>query len=188
MIAAATGAMLLGLSGCNKSKGAGAGTAALGADKTLGGLVVKAPTAWTESPPSSSMRLGQWTIGSGESAAELVVYHFGAAGAGSAEANLDRWFGQFEQADGTSSREAAKVENKTIAGMPVTRAEVSGRYVAEVRPGAGERHDQADWAMLGAIVDSGQGAYYFKLVGPKATVHEARAAFDAMLDSMKKAP
>jgi hypothetical protein len=133
------------------------------------------------------MRRAQWAVGAAPSAAELVAYHFGATGAGSVEANLARWFGQFEQPDGRPSKDAARVEQRTIAGLQVTRVEVSGRYVAEVRPGAQERHDQADAAMLAAIIQAADGAYYLKMVGPRATVEAARAGFDAMLASIAPA-
>jgi hypothetical protein len=37
-------------------------------------------------------------------------------------------------------------------------------------PGGGDPIDKADQALIGAIVASPKGPYYFKLVGPKKTV------------------
>lgn len=185
---------LAGLSGCSKgeqdaakaSAAAPAAAVALSqAPKSLGGVAVKVPEGWHEEAVGSPMRKAQWKIG-GE--AELVVYHFGAGGAGSVEKNLERWFGQFAQADGRPTRDVAEVRDETIAGVKVTRVSVGGRYVAQVRPGANERHDIADARMLAAIVEAADGAYYFKMVGPDAVVRGAEPGFDAMLASLSVPP
>lgn len=188
-------ALALGVAGCSKQDAGSSGAkeqakapdVALAAPTNLGSISVQAPAAWQASQPSSSMRKAQWAIGSGDQAAELAVFHFGTSGAGSLQANLDRWYSQFEQPDGkTPSRDVAQVENKTIAGMQVTQVQVSGRYVAETRPGSGERVDKANHAMLAAIIEAADGAYYLKMVGPEATVKDARAGFEAMLASVAK--
>lgn len=159
----------------------------LGESKALGGIAVKPPTAWVESPPSSNMRRAQWTVGAGDAAAEMVVYYFGNTGAGSLQANLDRWFGQFEQPDGRASKDVAQISESQVAGMTITQVDVGGRFVAQVRPGAEERRDEPDWHMLAAIVAAPDGAYYFKMVGPRATVTTERDGFAAMLQSISKA-
>jgi hypothetical protein len=133
------------------------------------------------------MRRAHWKIAGDAGEAELIVYYFGQSGAGTVQANLDRWYGQFQQPDGSPSKDAAQTATSTVAGMEVTTVDVSGRYVAQVRPGAEERHDVPDSRMLAAIVQASDGAYYFKLVGPAATVAAAKAAFDAMIGSLQKA-
>lgn len=154
--------------------------------RVLGGIAVAAPEGWNEEPVTSNMRRAQWKIPGDGGEAELVVFYFGQAGAGSVEKNLERWYGQFQQADGRPSGEVAETTEKTIADMKVTRAEVGGRYVAAVRPGAEARHDVPDARMIAAIVEAPGGAYYFKMVGADATVKAAAAGFDAMLDSLAK--
>jgi hypothetical protein len=154
--------------------------------RVLGAIAVAAPEGWKDEPVTSSMRRAQWKIDAEGGQAELVVFYFGQMGAGSVEKNLERWYGQFAQADGRPSKEVAQTTEKTVADMKVTRVEVGGRYVAEVRPGAGERHDVADARMLAAIVEAPDGAYYFKLIGPDPTVKAAAAGFDSMLDSVVK--
>jgi hypothetical protein len=42
--------------------------------------------------------------------------------------------------------------------------------------------------MLAAIAATANGPYYFKLVGPDASVAEQRKTFDAMLQSIVAAP
>jgi len=44
------------------------------------------------------------------------------------------------------------------------------------------------WAMVAAIVATPGLPYFFKLVGPRATVRGARGSFDAMLDGVRPAP
>jgi hypothetical protein len=155
----------------------------------LGPFVVEPPASWQERKTSSSMRAAEWLLPGAKGAedAELVVYYFGAGGAGGVEANLERWLGQFQQADGAPSRSKATIKETKVAGQKATTVEVSGRYVAAVKPGASETLDKPDWTMLAAIVESPAGAYYFKLVGPKATVVSHTAAFHAMLKKMELA-
>lgn len=156
----------------------------LGAAKVLGGISLKAPTDWKETPPTSGMRKAQWTVDSGDKQAELVIYYFGEQGAGPVQQNLDRWFGQFSQADGKASKDIAKVETLTVAGLKATRVEVGGRYIAETSPGSNQRHDKPGYYLVGAIVEAPDGPYYLKLIGPEATTKSAAAGFDAMLQSI----
>lgn len=151
----------------------------------IGPLTAAAPQSWKVRPTSSGMRAAEWTIPGKDGEAELVVYYFGAGGAGSAEANLERWVKQFEQPDGSPSTDKAKIDKKTVAGMPVTLVEVSGHYVAAVMPGATEKHDKPNHTLLGAIVETAAGPYYFKLVGPQATAAAIKKDFQAFIDSMK---
>lgn len=173
-----------GMAGENGAASAVSPTAEDGT-KDFGPFTVKVPKTWGETAPSSSMRAAQFTIGGEESKpAELVVYYFGEGGAGGVEANLDRWYGQFEQEDGKSTREVAKTEKTEVSGMPVTKVFVTGRYVAAMQPGSAEKNDQPGQAMLGAIVETDKGPYYFKMIGPEATVQAARSEFDAFIGSL----
>ena len=173
--------------------GMGGGRAAREPERTadgrviLGPVTLKVPVDWKGIPVSSSMRAAQWSIPGKGGEAELVVYYFGAGGAGGVQANLDRWIQQFSQADGSSSNEKARTDKKKVAGMPVTLVEVSGRYVAAVRPGAAEKHDKPDYTLLGAIVETSTGPYYYKLVGPKDTVAAVEKDFTAFIESQKPA-
>jgi hypothetical protein len=155
----------------------------------LGPFTLAAPASWEERPTRSSMLAAEWRLpGEGGKDASLVVYFFGAGGAGGVEANLDRWIGQFKQADGAPARPQAKVTTTTLAGQKATRVAVEGRYVAAVTPGSAEMRDEPEWQMLAAIVESPAGPYYFKLVGPRATVAAQAAAFDELLASLAIAP
>lgn len=152
----------------------------------LGPFTLQPPKEWTQKPVTSSMRAAQFVLSdkAGEEA-DLVVYYFGEGGAGGIEANLDRWLGQFQQPDGKPSKDVAKIEKTKFAGQDATVVSVTGHYVAQAMPGAGDMVDKQDQSLLAAIVNSPSGPYYFKLVGAKKTVAAHTARFRAMLSSMK---
>ena len=149
----------------------------------LGPFSFALPPKWTVKPVTSSMRAADFMLPGND--AELIVYYFGESGAGSIDDNLDRWFNQFQQADGKKSRDAAKIEKLKFGGQDATYVSVSGRFVAGAMPGGSEAVDKTDQRMLAAIVASPSGPYYFKLVGSKPTVEANTAAFLAMLTSLK---
>jgi hypothetical protein len=148
----------------------------------IGPFAVAVPADWTVKPVTSSMRAADFVV---PPDSELIVYYFGASGAGSVDDNLDRWFGQFTQADGKSSRDAAKIEKVQFAGQDATYVAVGGHYTAMAMPGATDAVDKADQAMLATIIGSPTGPYYFKLVGSKKTVDAIAPKFRAMFTSLK---
>lgn len=153
------------------------------ADTTdLGGITVAAPAGWTAQTPTSSMRRAQYVVEGDAGPAECVVFYF--TGSGTIEANIDRWCGQFAQADGSDSRDHAEIDTIDVNGHEVTTFALSGRYIAETRPGSGQRVNNPNWAVRAAIVPSGDGAFYFKMTGPEQTVTDHAAAFDAMIESI----
>jgi hypothetical protein len=151
----------------------------------LGPFSIAVPASWSEKPSTSSMRAAQYQLpapNGGE--AEVVVYHFGESGAGSVQANIDRWLGQFKQPDDKPSKDVAKIEKAELAGQEASLVSVSGRYVAPAMPG-GAPVDKPDQALVAAIVPSPQGPYYFRLVGSKAVVAEQEPKFREALRSLK---
>lgn len=149
-----------------------------------------APSAWTQSPPSSQMRLAQYTIPrvKGDDAdAELAVFHLGTAGGGVDE-TFARWQGTFDDA----AVKAAKRTERKAGSMSVFVLEVAGKYRADLAmmaadAGANEPERQG-MRLIGAIVMSPSGPYFFKLLGPDKTVAAARDDFLKLLDSCKMNP
>lgn len=117
--------------------------------------------------------------------AELVLYYFGPGGGGSAEANIDRWIGQVQQPDGSSSATKAKRAERTINGLKVTTIDVSGTYTAEMRPGSAEHYNKPGYRVCAAVVETPRGAYYVKLTGPAQTVGSAQGDYEKFLSSLK---
>lgn len=146
----------------------------------LGAITFDVPAGWRAEQPSSEMRQAQFVLPGEAGDGSLVVFYFGSTGAGSVEDNLSRWCIQFVQPDASNSRDHAEIATSSDP-LPMTTVWLTGRYVAETMPGSGERVDHADWALIGAIVDTPNGPYYFKAVGPEATMSAQRPAFEAML-------
>ena len=95
----------------------------------LGGLGYDAPAEWTSKPSSSSMRVAQWELLGDDASAEVVIFYFGEGGGGGVDANLDRWLGQFEQPDGSSTREKATITERSVNGLELTIVDMRGTFV-----------------------------------------------------------
>ena len=153
-----------------------------------GGLTAMLPLGWEQLTPSSSMRLAEFRlpgkpVGSGD--ATLAVFYFGSGQGGSVEQNIDRWYSQFEQADGGSTKQASQRWRDTVYGMPVTMVDIAGSFTAGMGPGAGSDEPAPGYRMLGAIVESDNGPYFFKLIGPEATVSHWNQSFAAFISSIQ---
>ena len=151
-----------------------------------GALKYTAPSGWQTRTASSSMRIAEFVLPGRDAAtgsAELVLYYFGGTG-GSVDANIQRWLGQMQQPDGRATSEVAVRESRTINGLKVALLDVSGTYVAEVKPGATEKHNSPGFRMRTAVVETPRGPYFLKLVGPAATVETWKASFNDFLSSL----
>lgn len=151
-----------------------------------GALKYTTPQGWQTRTASSSMRVAEFALPGRDAAAgsaELVIYYFGGTG-GSVDANIQRWLGQMQQPDGRATSEVAARDARTINGLKVSLLDVSGTYVAEVRPGAAEKHNSPGFRMRTAVVETPRGPYYLKLVGPAATVEAWNAGFNDFLGTL----
>lgn len=151
-----------------------------------GSLKFTAPAGWQPRSPSSNMRVAEFILPGRDattSGAELVVYYFGGTG-GSVDANIQRWLGQMQQPDGRTTGDVARREARTINGLKVSLLDVSGTYVAEIRPGATEKHNSPGFRMRTAVIETPRGPYFLKLVGPAATVEAWGASFNDFLGSL----
>jgi len=140
---------------------------------SAGELRFKAPDGWVSEKPSSSMRVAQYKLPKDEGDnedASLVVYYFGASQGGSAQANIDRWISQMQQTDGGASKDKAKTETITVNGLKVMTVDVSGTYTAEMAPGSGTFHNDSNWRLRAAVIETAKGNYFVKAVGPAKTM------------------
>lgn len=143
------------------------------------------PESWHAEPPSSSMRVAQYVLRGEAGDATTVVFFFGNLGAGSVDANIERWCRQF-QVDGVDDpRDAATITEREVNGMTVHEIDLAGTYVAETRPGSGVRVNEPGWRLRGSIIMAEEGPYYVKCVGPDATVTEHGESLVAFVDSAR---
>ena len=151
------------------------------------GLTFITPDGWKSTPPTSSMRVAEFTLpraaGDGEDA-QLIVYYFGGSG-GSVDANIQRWIGQFEQADGKPSSAVAKKESRKVNGLTVSLVDLSGTYTAEMAPGSTAHNNKPHYRMRAGVVDTPSGPYFIKLTGPAQTIAKWDAAFNQFVSSLK---
>jgi len=149
----------------------------------LQGLKVPVPKEWEAGKPTSQMRLAQYVVPGPGGDAELVVFRF-AGGAGGVQANIERWQGQFQPPEGKTMADISTTKKLKVGTLDVTFLTVSGRYVAAMMPGTDEKHDDADYGMLAAIIEGSGDAFFFKCTGPKATMDIWGTAFEAMLNGL----
>lgn len=155
---------------------------------SAGTLKYTAPSGWVTRTPSSTMRLAEWTLPKAASDTEdalVTVYFFGANMGGNAQANVDRWIGQFAQPDGTSSKDKAKASTGlTSSGLKISSVDVSGTYVAEVTPGSTEHFNKPGWRQIAALIETPGGPHFVKVIGPAATLAKWEASVTAFIKSI----
>lgn len=163
-------------------------TAAALLAESAAGISWTAPSAWKNAGPKP-MREATYTAAAAPGDAdpgECAVYYFGQGQGGGVQANIDRWVGQFDQPNGKPSKDAAQTKKKVIHGLNVTTVEVTGIYKGMGGPMAATHPSKTGYRMMAAIVEAPQGAVFFKFTGPSKTVAANQAAFDKLLDSLKK--
>jgi hypothetical protein len=127
------------------------------------------------------MRLATYHVPAASGATDDAEMSVTRAG-GTTEANVQRWRGQFQE-----SGQDRRAE-RHIRGLTVTIVELNGTYTGGggMMPGAAAT-PHPGWALLAAIVETPGSAYFFKLVGPAASVRGARSSFDALVESLAPA-
>jgi len=141
------------------------------------------PAKWEKVETASPMRKAQFKVNDADkkNSAEVVFFHFGPGDGGGVQANVDRWFGQFE---GPREKIGAKSDEAKIGKHKVTFVRAEGTYLNGM-PG-GSRTPQANSALRGAIIESDQGAVFVKMTGPAALVKSAEDDFRKMIESALK--
>jgi hypothetical protein len=151
-----------------------------------GGLTFEAPPAWKSSPtPPAGMRRAQLKVqpvDGDDYPAEMVVFAF-PGGAGTVEANIERWRKQFKDKNGNSPEPVTKkVKGKNVE---VTRVETAGHYYPAQFPGRPAEPDRPDARLLGAIVIGDGTSFFIRMVGPKKTMNKISSDFDELLSTLK---
>ena len=150
------------------------------------GFSLAAPEGWKRVQPKSSIVETEFSIpseGEGLQPGRMTVMGAG----GSVQANVDRWYGQFAQPDGSDTKSKATAKKIKLAGCDVTIVDISGTYKdAPAGPFAGGKAvDRPDYRMLAAIVETpDRGNYFLKFYGPGKTVAKHADGFRAMVEGL----
>lgn len=151
------------------------------------GLRFSLPSEWTRVPAPSDMRAAQFRVpkaaGDAEEA-EAVLFFFGEGKGGSTQENLDRWFGQMTEPDGKPSKDAGVVTIKTVKGLKVTALDLPGTYKGMPASGA-PPSEKTGYRLLAAAIEGPGGPWFFRVVGPDASVRAAKPGFDSFIESVE---
>jgi hypothetical protein len=148
-------------------------------EETAEGLVMVVPEEWTRAPGRSSMRKAEFVLPGAGGEARLVLYRF-EGGAGSAAQNIDRWRSQIEVKPG----EEPKTSELEANGLRITSVEAHGRFLGQSMPGMPAQPPIDDARLLAAAIEGSGDPYYFKLVGPTATIDPWIPAWTDMLGKL----
>jgi hypothetical protein len=151
------------------------------------GLRFSHPGEWVRVPAPSDMRAAQFRVprtGADTEDAEAVLFYFGAGQGGGTQENLERWYGQMTQPDGKPSKDAGIVTIKTVKGLKVTALDLAGTYKGMPAPGQ-PAVAKPGYRLLAAAIEGEGGPWFFRVVGPDATVKAAKPGFDALLESVE---
>jgi hypothetical protein len=145
---------------------------------TVGAFNFSRPADWKSVQPSSPMRKAQLQIPGkdGGKPADITFFFFGEGNGGGVEPNVQRWLGQI-----AGKADANKVEKQDFSGVKVTLVSAEGTLKAA--PMAGIAEELPNAALLGAILEHGEGAVFVKMTGPAALVKESREKFLALVKS-----
>lgn len=154
-------------------------------------LKFDAPENWKPQPLTSPMRKAHYILPRAEGDArdaELLLFYFGMGEGGTVQANLDRWKGMFVGADGGAlPKEASTVESFDVEGLKVTLLNVTGRYVeSNMMMGTQSPPTDSDFRMTAAVVETPIGPWFFRAVGPAATMSQHETAMREMLKTVRQ--
>jgi len=180
-------AMLLVLAQLASSHAGAPPAAAVESPTTAGGLSWTLPKGWVGAP-ASSMRVATYrtpAAAGDPEGGEVAVFYFGPGQGGGIDANVERWFSQMTPEAG--SRKPSRSQTK-VGDIPVTLCTAEGTYTGAMGMGGAPSAPKKGFTLEGAIAEGSGGAVFFKLTGPKKSVAKAKAAFDALVKSLKRAP
>ena len=152
-----------------------------------GKITFAQPKEWTKKNPKSQIIEYEMEAPSSEGDKETGRITFMGAG-GDVEANITRWIGQFEQPDGSSTKEKTKTQKLSVSNQEVHYVDISGTY--KDTPGGpfagGKTVMREKYRMLGAIiVTKNAGRYFVKFYGPEKTVKDNEKVFQDLVNSLE---
>jgi hypothetical protein len=153
--------------------------------KLAGGkLQLTAPASWTRKRPATAIVEHEFAVApvkGDEAEGRLTIM----AAGGGVDANIERWFGQFTQPDGGSTRDRAKVKQIKAGGENVHLVDVSGTFKDQRGPMA-PAVERPKFRMLAAIIETKSlGNYFIKFYGPERTIADNEKAFATMIEGLE---
>lgn len=151
-------------------------------------LSYEAPKSWLQEESISTMRKAQFKIPGKDdySSGEMAVFHFPQMNV-DPQSNLDRWIRQFKVDEGKDINDLIERQDFDIKDMKVNYIKLDGTYKKAANPFLpnAEIVEYEDYTLLAAIVNTVNGPWFFKAVGPSVTMEKAKPEFEAMILSVK---
>lgn len=152
-----------------------------------GALSLQAPEGWRRVQPKSGIVETEFSIPAENAAAGQSGRMTVMGAGGTVQANIDRWYGQFSQPDGSATRDRATTKKLQVAGCAVTFVDIPGTY--KDTPGGpfagGQAVERPGYRMLAAIVEvPDRGNHFLKFYGPADTVAKHAEGFRRMVEGM----
>lgn len=130
------------------------------------------PEGWKQVAPSSKMRVAQLQLAD-NAEVEMAVFFFGQQDM--ADANIERWKGQYSKLDAHKDLETS-VEN-------MVAIKLEGTFKLKAFPMAQDFTEAPGYATLAAIVPTSEGPYYLKMSAPNNIILAEETSFMEMLNS-----
>ncbi len=157
-----------------------------------GAVKFVAPGTWKSAKPKSSMIEFEITVPKTQGEAEdakngrLTIMRAG----GDVDANINRWYGQYTQPDGSETKDNSTVTDMTAADCDIKLVDIKGTLQDRAMGGGpfsgGKTVERENYRMLAAIIQTGEfGQYFVKLYGPEKTITANEKAFKDMIKSLQ---
>lgn len=146
-----------------------------------GKLLLKVPAEWKSVEPKNRIIQFEFAAPAKEPKAENQAIVTVMSAGGSIADNINRWYSQFNQPDGSATKDKSKVEKIEVAGQTVHIVDIPGNFKDQRTPVVKE-----NYRMLGGIIETKEmGQHFFKITGPSATVEKLKDGFRKMLEGME---
>ena len=144
----------------------------------IGNLIARLPDSWKIVKPSSSMRLMEFRIRNNSEASMAVFKNIG----GTVNDNLERWAGQFgfKLLD-----EDVRVTTETINDIDFHIISILGTYTNTMAFSTNAASPKNNYRLLGAIANTSDGLYYFKMTGPNDIINNEIEEFSYFIQSLR---
>ena len=156
-----------------------------------GQITLLAPEAWVKVQPKSNIVQYEFSAPKldEKDKAKAARITFTASG-GTIDANISRWFDQFEQPDKSATKDKAKIEKFDADGQTIHWVDIPGTFKDTMGAGPFAPSKaptmRENYRMLGAIIETKKmGNHYVKITGPTETVEKLAEGFKKMLKELK---
>lgn len=138
------------------------------------------PAGWDRMESPSRMRKAQFIVRaiSGGDDGLAIFFHFGPGRGGTPDANIRRWFSQFAE---PNEKLGARINQTKIAGRGLHTFQAAGTLLL------GRERRVANYALLGAILESPRGDVFVRFVAPQMLAKRYEVDFYRMIeDAMRR--